>query len=308
MKIMVGRASVWRTEVTQVLGLLLFVGIIELIVYAVDPRLDGVALVLASVVLAIVPAVLWLFFFYTQDRREPEPKQFVVGVAALAGLLASAVGQPLLKGIFEVPSWIGHDTLTQVLGSILVVGSVQEFMKYLAVRLSVFYSREFNQRMDGVVYGSAAGLGYATVLNIDAVIASGGVDLGVGVIRIVVNQLVYGSLGALVGYFLGRDKFDRKRVWWMPLGIAIAATINGLFSWLSGEITRQTLLFSSPGVVTAGYNPWPALALGTALAALVLAAIFFLIRADLRADAAGPVEAAGPSSGSGRLATGTETL
>ena len=120
------------------------------------------------------------------------------------------------------------------------------------MRFSIFYSSEFDQRIDGVVYGSAAGLGYAAMLNILTVVSNGGIDLGAGVIRIVVTQMVHGALGALLGYFLGRDKFDKERVWWMSVGVVLAAVLYGLYSWLSGEITQAGISLSNN---INGYNP-----------------------------------------------------
>jgi protease PrsW len=62
-----------------------------------DLTLDGIGLVAAGVVLALVPAAVWLLAFYQQDRLEPEPKHYVLGVFALGALLASAVGQPVIR-------------------------------------------------------------------------------------------------------------------------------------------------------------------------------------------------------------------
>jgi protease PrsW len=284
MKVAQNRSSLWRTEIISLIALLIFVGLVELIVLTANPTLTGAGLVITSVVLALVPAAIWLSLFYAQDRSEPEPRNFVIGVAVLGGLLAAAIGQPLIHGFFNVSGWIGQDVVTEILASILIVGFTQEFLKYAAVRFSVFGSSEFDQRIDGVVYGSAAGLGYAAMVNINTVISNGGIDLGRGVILIVVTQMVHGSLGALVGYFLGRDKFDNKRVWWMSVGLLLAATLNGLFQWLSGEISRSPIALNSSGVVNAGYNPWPTLALATLFAALLLGGVFYLIRQDLRAD------------------------
>lgn len=297
------RKSWWRTEFGYIIGLLVFVGVVELLVAALNPALSGGGLVLVSVLLAIIPAAIWLSLFYMQDRSEPEPRQFVIAVAILGGLLAAAVGQPLLDNVFRVRDWIGRDAFTEILGSILIVGFIQSFLVYAAVRFSIFYSKEFDQRVDGVVYGSAAGLGYAAFLNINMVVANEGVDLGVGVIRIVVTQMVYGALGGLIGYFLGRDKFDPKRVWWMSLGIAIAATLNGLFSWLSGEITHTAIKLTGANA-GGGYNPWPALILGAVFAAAVLGTVFFLIRQDIRADEARPPAPSAPAmqmGGAGEL-------
>jgi ABC-type enterobactin transport system permease subunit len=105
----------------------------------------------------------------------------------------------------------------------------------------------------------------------------------VGVIQIVVTALVAGSLGGFTGYFLGRNKMDAMPVWWMPVGVTISATLNGLFTWLSSEITRAPITVSS-GQATGGYNPWPALIAAIVLALLLLAGIFALIRSNNKAD------------------------
>src|SRR6185436_19396885 len=36
----------------------------------------------------MLPAVMWLGFFYLMDRHEPEPKQLVAGVCVLGALIA----------------------------------------------------------------------------------------------------------------------------------------------------------------------------------------------------------------------------
>ena len=86
------------------------------------------------------------------------------------------------------PPGSGRDTATEILGSILIVGFTQEFLVYAAVRFSIYYSSEFDQRVDGVIYGTAAGIGYAAYLNIATVAASGGIsgaELSAGAIRTV---------------------------------------------------------------------------------------------------------------------------
>jgi RsiW-degrading membrane proteinase PrsW (M82 family) len=271
------------TEIAALLGMLIYIGIVELIVNTANPTLEGFGLVGISVVRAIIPAALWLFLFYVQDREEPEPTVYVVLMAVLGAILAASIGQPLINGFFRAPEWLGNNMLTTILGSILVVGFVQEFLKYAGVRFSMYYSAEFDQRMDGVIYGTAIGLGYGTMLNILTVVNSGGVNLGVGVINIVVTALVQGALGGFTGYFLGRQKMDAMPAWWMPVGVTISATLNGLFTWLSSEITRAPITVSA-GEATGGYNPWPALIAAIVLALLLLAGIFALIRSNYKAD------------------------
>jgi RsiW-degrading membrane proteinase PrsW (M82 family) len=249
------------------------VALVELIVGVTQPALEGGELVLVGVVLSLLPALLWLVFFYIQDVLEPEPKSYVIGVFVLGGLLASAVAVPVLRDLFHVQTWLGTNALTNLAGSILVVGFVQEFLKYAAVRYSVYLLPEFDERSDGILYGTAAGLGFATALNIQYVIQSGGVDLGIGMLRIVVNALAQASFAGITGYFLGRAKFEEEPVWWLPLGLTIAAVLNGLFTVARGELTRSGSVL---GQKTA--QPWYGLLLAAAIAAATLAALFFLIR------------------------------
>ncbi len=267
-KITQDRRSMWASGVVQIVGLLVFVGAVALIVSLGKLALDGVALVMAGIALALIPALLWLGFFYQQDRLEPEPKSFVLGVFLLGALLASAVGIPLVRDLFQVQGWMSRSTAVNVLGSILVIGFVQEFLKYAAVRYSVYLSPEFDERIDGVVYGTAAGLGFATMLNIHYVTANAGVDLGVGVVRIAVTALAQASFAGLSGYFLGRAKFEEEPVWWLPLGVTIAAVLNGLFTFVRGEIVTVGL----------NYKPVNGLVLATVVALATFAMLYYLMR------------------------------
>ncbi len=272
----IDRKSLWRTGIAEIIVLLIYVGIMQLIGGLIPANMEGTPAVVIGAVLALIPAGLWLAFFYAQDRAEPEPLHFVAGVAMLGGLLAGAVGQPLINTIFRVPDWITRSTLLDILGSILVVGFIQEFLKYAAVRFSVYNSSEFNQRIDGVVYGMAAGVGYATALNIGTVLQAGGfADVGAGVVRIVITALSQGVLGGLVGYFVGRNRLENKPVWWMPLGIALAAVINGLSAWARTEIGIAKFSLTTGG---GGFSPWPALGLSAVIALVILLVMLWLMR------------------------------
>ena len=204
---------------------------------------------------------------------EPEPKGYVGGVFLLGGLLASAIGIPVLRDVFRTSEWLGSSTVTTILGSILVIGVVQEFLKYAAVRYSIYQSREFDERVDGIIYGTAAGLGYATMLNIQFVIDSQGADLRAALIRIVVTALAQASFSGITGYFLARAKFEEEPIWWLPSGVALAALLNGVFTYVRGEITTTRLSLSG-----GGFNPWPGLILATVVALAVLLLLGRLIQ------------------------------
>jgi len=267
------RQSLWRASLLGVGGVIVFVALVTLVVKASQPHLAGSGLVLAGIVLAIVPAIIWLAIFYLQDAQEPEPKSLVLAVFVLGALVAQGVGLPLIENVFHVSNWIATNASYNLLGSIVVVGFIQMFLIYAAVRYSVYGAAEFDERVDGIVYAVAAALGYATVVNVQYVVGSGGVNLVAGIIRITVTAMALASFGGLVGYFLGRCKFEDEPLWWMPSGLILAAVLDGLFAYAVGEVTSMSI-----GLQGGGYNPWPGLILGTVVAVATFAVLFYLIQ------------------------------
>ena len=278
-----GRPGLWRAGVAQIICLLLFVGLVELVAAYLHPLLMGTTLVVASLLLALVPAALWLAFFYEQDRLEPEPRSYVLGVFVLGALLGASVGLPLTRDLFRTADWLGANPGVALLGSILVYGFGYEFLKYAAVRYSIYGLPEFDERTDGIIYMTAAGLGLATALNVDYVLRSGGVALNVGAIHVTVTAMAQASFAGLTGYFLGEARFGRRPVWWVPAGLCLAAILNGLFTYSRGEVTRTGISLAGGG----GFNPWPGLLLGTGVAAVVFVVLNLLIRRAARATLAG---------------------
>ena len=276
------RKHVWRDEFLLIVGLCAFVGIVYALDGALQPQFTPTTLVLTGVFLALVPAAIWLTFFYLQDRAEPEPKSFIMGVFALGALLAGAVGVPVIENLFRTSHWIYTDTLTKIVGGILVVGFTQEFLKYAAVRYSIYNSSEFDEPTDGVIYATAAGLGYATVLNIQFVVSNGGVDLGAGILRMAVVALGQAAFSGITGYFLGRAKFESEQIWWMPLGITLAAIFNGIFTWMQVIVTRPTITLSG-----STSNTWMGLALAAVVALSTTGIILALVRRNIRSLQAG---------------------
>ena len=257
--------------ISSLLLILALAGFVALAVY-VAPQylagLDGWQLVAFGLVMALVPALLWLVFFYVQDRFAPEPKGNVLGVFLLGGLLAAAIGQPVIERIFQVQEWIYSARWVQLLASILVIGFVQEFLVYASVRYSIYRSRDFDERVDGVIYAVAAGLGYATVLNFQYVMRHGGVDIGVGAMTVTINALAQAGFAGIIGYFLGQAKFETTPRYWLALGVVLAALLNGVFYFLEDQVTLRGLSFTPlNGVILAGV-----------FAFVILAIVFFLIR------------------------------
>ena len=266
------RSGLWQADVASIVLLIVFVLAIFGLEAWLQPQFTPTSLVITGIVMAVVPAVVWLAFFYRRDRLEPEPKHLVLQMVILGALLASAVGVPLVDGLFDVPNWLsGSPAWAQLLGGFLIVGMTQEFLKYAAVRFSVYYAADFNEAIDGIIYTTAVAIGYALVLNINFVVSSGGVDLGSGAIRMVLTTLAQASFAGVVGYYLGRMKFEKRPLWWMPLGLTLAAALNSLFYFLRGNLNQSNL-----GAI----NTW----FGLLLAAVLAGAVTWFLSRSIQHD------------------------
>ncbi len=255
----------WRAGVIQIIGMAIFSLVVAAIAGNLGP-LDRTALIAIGLFLAVVPSALWLWYFYRQDRLEPEPKTYIGLVFIAALILADFLGLRLINDVFQMSVWASANTWTSLAASILIKGFVLQVCMYVAVRL-VYAGSEFDERMDGIVYGTVAGLGVATLLNLHFIIDNEGVALAPGVIDVVTTALAQASFGGLMGWFMAEDKFTAKPFWFVPAGFALAAVLNGLFSWLIGEVSAAGLTV----------EPARSLIMGLAVALVTFGALVWLM-------------------------------
>jgi RsiW-degrading membrane proteinase PrsW (M82 family) len=260
----------WRAGVIQIAGMAIFSAALAWIGSLIGP-IEGTPRILVGLFLAIVPSALWLFYFYRQDRLEPEPKSQIAVVFLVALVLTEAVGGRVVDDWFRVATWASSDTATSLLASILIVGFTRQAIAYTAVRAMVYATPEFDERMDGIVYGTVAGLGVATLLNLRYIVDNGGVALGPGAVQTVTTALAQASFGGLMGYFMAEAKFTHRPVWWVPLGFAVSSILNGLFIWLISEVSASGLTV----------DPWRSLLMGVAVALVVFFALVGLMRRSM---------------------------
>ncbi len=257
----------WRAGVLQIVLMGVFSVVVAIIADNL-PQLDQTALIVVGLFLAIVPSVWWLTYFYREDQLEPEPKTKIALVFFLALLLTYTVGLPLSDNVFHYQQWSGINRTTSLLAHILIVGFTFMAITYFAVRAIVYATEEFDERMDGVVYGTTAGLGVATLLNFNHVLGNQGVALGPGVIHVVTTALAQASFGGLLGYFMAQAKFQHKPIWWVPAGLTVTAVLNGLFIWLINEVSATGLTV----------DPWRSLIAGLLIALATFGVLIALMR------------------------------
>lgn len=267
-----GSRGTWPAILALIAGLIA----IALIMLAVGDRISGELgdtwLVVIGLTISLLPGILWLLVFRHLDRLEAEPHAFLLSVFALGALLAGTIGEPLRRGLLDLHVWEPDNWLWAIVVYSLTQGVVQSTLVYIAVRWTVYLTDEFDERADGLIYGTAAGLGIATLLNFHYVLDHRGLNLDVGTTRIIVDALALAALGGIVGYGLGQVKFERHRPWFAASWVALAAVLNGVYEWLQSEVTAREL----------GFEAWPAVLLAGIFAITVFGLVYILLQQAVR--------------------------
>lgn len=146
---------------------------------------------LRCILLATAPALFWLWYFWSRDRRDREPPRLVLKLFALGAVAAGPAW--LLEGRLALPSTLFLDNFVRV-------ALVEEVWKLVPVWLVAYRRREFDEPMDGIVYAVAAALGFATVENVLYAMRSGPELL---LYRAFTSTLAHVGFSGLVGYHIG---------------------------------------------------------------------------------------------------------
>lgn len=178
--------------------------------------------------LAFAPGVFWLWFFIRRAVYRPGPRRLLVQTFLLG--MVSTVPAGIINLIFLDDSILDDSAnLASVAsGMLFVVGPAEETCKFLAVRLLAYRSPYFDEPGDGLVYSTAASLGFASLENLFYILQFGpAVMIG----RAPLSTAAHVVFGAVWGYALGEQvRTGRRRAWQTLAGIAGGAIAHGFFN------------------------------------------------------------------------------
>jgi len=180
--------------------------------------------VIFDIVFSLLVALFWLRWFRKKDKYEKEPERLIF-LAFFAGVLAT-VPSVLLESFLGLHDQSSTIILRDLFLSFLWVGVVEEFFKYLAVRLTVYRSTQFNEVMDGMVYMVSAALGFAATENVGYMVGFG---YAVGFPRAVLSYLAHISFSAILGFYMGKAKIEGKKNW-ILVGFIFAIPLHCLYN------------------------------------------------------------------------------
>ena len=174
------------------------------------PARWGVALF--GLILPVALSFGWLSFVRRFDRARPEPG-WLVGVTFALGAVSALVAGAVQYGLMQLSPYLRPTEMTfggQLFAApialvvfTVVVGLSEEGSKWLGVWSFARQRHEFDEPVDGIVYGVASSLGFAAMENI-RYFALGRLATSVVVLRAFTSVPAHMFFGAIWGYALGR--------------------------------------------------------------------------------------------------------
>ena len=210
-----------------------------------------------TLVVAAAPSVLLLAYFYLRDRFEREPLGHLA-LAYLLGMYAMVAAEGLSTaaaagsaGWFQAGS-----EAARLFDAFFLAGFIEELSKWIILIAAVYHWREVDEPLDGLIYGVAISLGFATLENLLYLRQLG---LGVAWQRAVFAVPAHALFGGAMGFYAGRAKFDHDVVGLAPrtrrrrlltdhlLCLAVPALFHGVydFSLMRGLDTKAWIALTA---------------------------------------------------------------
>jgi RsiW-degrading membrane proteinase PrsW (M82 family) len=177
--------------------------------------------------LALAPGAAIVVYIYLKDKHEREPvglliKSFLYGVLSI---VVTLVISSVLRSFVIIDETKVFD---QAINAFLLVALVEEFSKFIFVRGLLYRNKNFNEPFDGIVYALMVGMGFATLENVLYVVEGGA---SVAIMRMFTAVPAHATFAILMGFFLGKAKFEHKKGHYTWYALGIAACFHGAYDY-----------------------------------------------------------------------------
>ncbi len=186
---------------------------------------------MTTLLITIVPSILILLYFFLSDKfKEPKISIAIVFFLGILICLPAGIINSFMENNFK-------DVFSErLLHSFLGPAWCEEFLKFIILYLIVLRRNEFNEPMDGIVYGVVVSLGFATFENYDYVFRLAEhweiEPYQMAIWRSYSAVPMHGLNGCIMGFYFGMYAFTANKKY-LILCLLIPFVIHGLYNFLS---------------------------------------------------------------------------
>jgi protease PrsW len=181
-------------------------------------------------VLAFTPGLFWLWIAYRWDKYQPEPRWLVIRTFLLG--MAVVIPVALIETLmgFAGPGDANASLSSMAYEAFIIAGVTEELAKFLVVYFSIYKNPHFDESTDGIVYASAAALGFASLENLFYMISFGWEVIA---LRAFISTLGHLLFSVIWGYPLALRKIKRQGASaLMVLGLVGAMLAHGFYDFV----------------------------------------------------------------------------
>jgi RsiW-degrading membrane proteinase PrsW (M82 family) len=166
---------------------------------------------MSLLLVTILPSILIILFFVNSDKFK-EPKSEIIKVF-IFGILITIPAYIL--NTFLGDFWHNNTKVSQnLISSFFTAAPVEEGLKLSILYYFVYKMKDFNEPLDGIVYGVTASLGFATLENIYYVYLLADhfqtSSMALAVLRSFSAVPAHAVFGIFMGYFFMKYSFIKK--------------------------------------------------------------------------------------------------
>ena len=183
--------------------------------------------ILILLALALAPGVAIGLYIYLKDKHEREPVGLLMR-SFFFGILSVFVTLLISRVISNFITIDEQSVSEQAVHAFLIVALVEEFSKFIFVRGILYNNSNFNEPFDGIVYSVMVSMGFATFENILYVTEGG---IGTAFMRMFTAVPAHASFAILMGFYLGKAKFEHKKSYYALHALAVATLLHGAYDY-----------------------------------------------------------------------------
>lgn len=188
----------------------------------------------------IAPGLALLSYFYLKDEYESEPISFVFRAFIFGALLVFPI--MFIQYVLDVENIVQSGFVH----AFFSISLLEEFFKWFILIYAVYQHVEFDEPYDGIVYGVAVSLGFATFENIFYLFANG-LEYAIG--RALLPVSSHALFGVIMGYYLGKGKFTEvSKAKWIILSLFLPFLFHGIYDFILISI-ENWLIFILPFMI-----------------------------------------------------------
>lgn len=231
---------VWRSLTLQVIFItsITVASLIAQEIFRIElsPSLNS----LTSLLLVVTPVLGWLFFSVLPERYVLESRDNLIQIAIVSGLIASAIGIPMVNSVFQVNEWLPLESAVQrIIGYMFTLGIVDTALKFIVIQYMTF-PQKLRIRTDAVAYCIASAVGYSFIINLNAIIDNQ-ITFSIVILQTFSVYVMQIISSLILSYGFSESRFSNALPALLPATIIISSFFFGIIAPLSSGLRNGTL-------------------------------------------------------------------